>query len=757
MANKLLVNYCFLKKISSLMFEDRTYISGTYADKILDLKNPKLIIDLTLHNPKSENSLASSNNEFTKVNKNNASTNSSHRIDKKYKNNISSDNISDIKKNKTKVSKQTRKHLTIDQDDIIHDKHQGFFNKQPINISLSKSNKLNKKKIKNKRQVINHSSQSFSNLDFNLNNIANKTSNEVVISHPLSIQDLANKLNMPAAEIITYLFLKGIATTINQVIDISIAKDVAINYKFNILTEDSLSFIRSEVKKLKNFKQEINRAPIVTIFGHVDHGKTTLLDSILQTNLVKQEYGGITQAISGHEIDWLYDKELYKLVFLDTPGHEAFKAMRVRGAQVTDIALIVVAADDGLQPQTVEAINYILKMELSYIIVINKTDKKDIDIQRVKKELSKYNIVSQESGGDSLILEVSALKGNNIDVLLSSICSLSQAKHLRADPDQLAEGTILESSLDKQKGVIANIIIQDGTLKIGDFIIAGNMYGRVKNIINTKNISVKLSGPSSIVQILGFPKATYSGVLFQSMSNEKKAKEYINNISTDHEIINHSLQSLNTRVTVDQNKILKQLSLILKTDTVGSLEAIISALSKISQKKVQINLIVANAGNISSTDIDLASTNNTLIIGFNIHVTSYINNSVKKNSLNLQVFNVIYDLLNYIESYMLDLIEPEYNRVLIGRAVVQTVFSINKGSVAGCLVNEGKLKKMASIIGYRDKNIIYQGVLNSLKRVKEDVDEVHSQNECGLMCSYNLWQSFDTIEAYDLVLKEKSL
>nr|QCI06546.1 Translation initiation factor 2 [Erythroglossum lusitanicum] len=574
----------------------------------------------------------------------------------------------------------------------------------------------------------------------------------------MSIQELSYKLNIPEAEIITYLFLKGISTTINQVIDISIAKKVALKYDFNILDDEEINQVKmNSLNKKKNLSENSIRAPIVTIFGHVDHGKTTLLDYILKTNCVSKEYGGITQAITGYEIDWLYNSNVFKLVFLDTPGHEAFSSMRLRAAKVTDIALLVIAADDGLRPQTIESIKYILEMQLSYIIIINKIDKTDIDVIRIKEELSKYNILSEEWGGDALIVEVSAITGKNIELLLSNICLLSNCKKLTANPNQYAEGTILESNLDKQKGIIANIIIQNGTLKIGDIIIAGNIYAKVKSLISSNNIQIPFSGPSSIVKVLGFSKLPESGILFNVVNDEKQAKQYIQKFSNSYYNLNQALKSLNTRVTLKDKNKLKQLSLIIKTDTLGSLEAILNSLSKISQKKVQINIIAANSGNISSTDIELALTTKSILIGFNIDITNYINNLVKKNILILKVFNVIYNLLDYIENCMMNLIEIEYKRVFIGRATVQTVFYMNKGSVAGCVVNDGKLRKMSFIIVYRDNNIVYEGKLNSLKHLKDDVEEVFVNKECGLMCDYNLWQTSDIIESYDLIPEKKSL
>lgn len=748
--------YCSLKSLPQFSLNYNLYTCNIYSDQIFNLINPKLITNLKFNTLQNKNSVHNLNEELLKVNQNNiTNSNLFNKSDKKYKNTINSGNSINIKKNK--INKKNRKHITLDKDDIFKENSSNFFDNSSVNLSLNKNNKFNKNK-KNKVDII-HNIATFSDtINLVTNNNLSSVNKDIIINNHLSIQELAYKLKIPEAEIITYLFLKGIPATINQIIDISIAKDVALNYNFNLLNQEKINHLQSiNANSSINIKQNFKRAPIVTIFGHVDHGKTTLLDCILKTNIVKKEYGGITQSIAGYEVDWLYDSIVNKLIFLDTPGHEAFQAMRLRGAQVTDIALLVIAADDGLKPQSIEAINYILDMKLSYIVVINKIDKQDINIVKIKEELSTYNIVSKEWGGNSIILEISAIKNKNIDLLLSNICLLSQIKSLTANPNQLSEGTILESYLDKKRGVIANIIIQDGTLKIGNFIVAGNIYGKIKNIFRSSQVNIKSVGPSSVVQVLGFPIVPESGTIFQCFNNEKDAKQFINHKPIYEKKLNLALKSLNKRVTLVNHINLKQLNLIIKTDSLGSLEALLNSFSKISQKKVQINIITANFGNVSNTDIDLALTTNALIFGFNISITNEINNLVKKNNLTLKTFNIIYDLLNYLEHYMLDLIEPEYLKVFIGRAIVKTVFSVNKGFVAGCLVNEGKLTKNSWIIVYRSNNIVYEGLLNSLKRLKDNVDNIDASHECGIMCDYNSWEISDIIEAYNLVAEEKNL
>lgn len=720
-----------------------------YPNEILYLKFPKLIGNY-LKVASDVSNLSTQVDSFTNVSGVNSfkkhSTNQPNKFEKKYKNNSNSDDILELKKNKSKLTKKIRKNPVLDTADLFIDDSGNFFDK---NISSYKPSKYKKKDKSKNFNSLSSTNSGDKNISIN---------REVLLSAPLSIQSLSVKLNIPEAEIITYLFLKGMSVTINDVIDIPIAQEIALNYNFKILQkEDRDSKLKETVGNLNDSRLQTKRSPIVTIFGHVDHGKTTLLDSIMKTNLSKKEYGGITQSINGYEVEWLYESENYKLVFLDTPGHEAFESMRFRGAKVADIALLVVAADDGLKPQTIESIKYILSMKLAYIVVINKIDKADIDIMKIKKELASYDMIAEEWGGEAVIVEVSALNGQNIDLLLSSICLIAELNNFTTDIDKPAQGTILEAYLDKKKGIVANVLIQHGILKVGDFIVAGKIYGKVKNLLNISCKKVDRVYPSSIVQVLAFSTPPQSGIIFSAVNGEKEAK-HLTNCYREKDVKQlNLLKSLNKKIFFDNNSNVKQLNLILKTDTQGTLEAIVNSLMKISQEKVQINLIQASVGNLSSTDIELALAADARIVGFGIESSSYINGLIKQYKLDFVAFNIIYDLLDYLNNCMLDLVDPEYENIFFGKAVVQTVFSINKRSVAGCLVKEGKLQKMSYIYVYNNNVISYKGILTSLKRLKDDVDEVLAGNECGLMCEYDNWKVGDIIKAYQLKPKEKTL
>nr|WGH13697.1 Translation initiation factor 2 [Lophurella pseudocorticata] len=731
-----------------------------YSDDILLLIHPKL-----LNNVVTSSLSSSSKININSVVKDDVSsvTGNQSKFDKKHRPNFYEQDSIKPKKSKVKLIKNKQKSSDdIEDAKLFVNTSDDLFTQSLLNRSSIKSLKAsskNKKKYKLKLDPLESDNVFQDSLQSQQDENFLQSDKSILLNKPLSITDLSLNLNVPEAEIITYLFLnKGISATINDILDLSIIRSIAENYGFNLLespsTKDDLITQYTSINT--DSLTAIKRASVITLLGHVDHGKTSLLDSILKTNLVDKESGGITQAISGYEIVWNYKLEQYRLIFLDTPGHESFKKMRIRGAKVTDIVLLVIAVDDGLKPQTIEAINYIKDMSLSCIIVITKSDKLSNNLSKIKQDLANYDMLCKEWGGSISVIEVSAINGKNIDLLLSEICILSNAKNFLADPQKLAVGTILETYIDKKQGSIANVLIQNGTLKLGDIIVSENLYGKVKSIIDLSSSKIKSSGPSSLVQVLGFTKLPEAGSLFCALSDEKSAKEYCLKHSNIKQV-DVALKFLNTRITFDVSLDTKQLKLILKADTQGTLEAILDLLSNISQSKVQINIISASFGNISNTDVELAVATNSFILAFNVNISSHIRGLLKKYKINFKVFNIIYDLLQYVQTIMLNLIEPAYEKVLRGKAVVQTVFSMNKGYVAGCLVNEGKLTIKSYIHVYRNNLLVYEGFINSLKRVKNDVEEVVAVNECGLMSNFKSWQNLDVIEAYDLVPKEKTL
>lgn len=749
-------------KTQSQQFKANSYIAydwlcnqDEYFEVLLALDKPKIISNLINPNLTFNKSSINLNNNFVDVKNNNIDLSNTSRFEKKHKNNVYSEDILDIKKKKNKLQKKSRKQIAFESDKAFRNNvDKVLLNEDNLNHDIIKVPKSSK----NKKKQQNDNIQIDQNLPYA--NLDESVKKEVTINRPLTIQELSNKLGIPEAEIITYLFLKGIAVTINQIIDIDIAKDVTSHYGFTVkqnISNETLDLMQFNYHDSNSDDGFIERPPVITILGHVDHGKTTLLDTILNTNVVTKEYGGITQAITNYEVDFLYEKKLQKLIFLDTPGHQAFSSLRIRGTQVTDLVLLVVAADDGLKPQTIESIEYILEKKLSYIVVINKIDKIGINTEKVREKLAEYNIIDQSWGGDALITEVSALKNLNIDQLLSHICKVTTSQNLKANPNELAVGTVLETYLDIQRGPVVVIIVQNGSLHIGDFIVAGNVYGKVKVINTDQGIKLNKALPSSIVQVLGFSTLPKAGTSFYIV-NDKKSAEY--SIDKDKQK-SSNVNNLNSRITwdsINQQTSFKNFNLILKTDSQGSLEAIINAFNNISQSKVQINLLHVSFGNISNTDIELASTTNASIIGFNVNISNQANYLAKQINIVVKTFNIIYDVIDDVTLSMLNLVEPEYDKFMIGKAKVQTVFSINKGSVAGCIVTEGKLAKKALLNIYRNLQIIHSTSLDSLKRVKEDVDEVSENNECGIMCyDYTSWAPGDIVEAYELKQKEKRL
>nr|YP_009396408.1 translation initiation factor 2 [Polysiphonia scopulorum]ARW65594.1 translation initiation factor 2 [Polysiphonia scopulorum] len=746
-------NYNFFPFNVQIFKRLNIYLISEYEDDVLVLINPKLIELNSFSSSQSIESLDIGKNVKTLVN---IDTSVSNKFEKKHKPTGNEKNILKGKKQKNRLTKNRRiASENIQNVDILVNDSHDFFNNDSLGsggIKSRKTSSKNKKKLDLSTQTA---------LSETLQNEDLSQDKQIVVNKPLTISELSSCICIPEAEIITYLFLtKSVSVTINDLLDLEMIKNIADNYGFKVLEQlkvvEKSNFVPSENII---FNSEVTRPPIVTILGHVDHGKTTLLDSILKTNLVKKESGGITQSIVGYEVKWMHDSQEYNIVFLDTPGHESFKSMRVRGAKVTDLVLLVIAVDDGLKPQTIEVINYINEMSLSCIIVATKADKSLSNVSKIKQDLAKYNLITEDLGGDTPFVEVSAISGKNIDLLLSKICIFSKSKNLYADTQKNGFGSIIESYLDKKKGPIANVIIQNGTLKLGHFLVSDNLIGKVKSIFDTSNNRIKFSGPSSVVKVLGFSSVPQAGSLFFSFSTEKDAKKYCKENLNYSSLRNfdYLTKSLNTRITKDTNLKIKNLNIVIKTVNQGSLEAILELFSNMPQSKVQINIVHANFGDISHADVELALATKSNIIAFNVNISSQMVRMLKNFEINFKVFNVVYDLFDYVKDMMLDLIELEYDYMFIGSAIVKTVFKMNKGCVAGCLVDSGKLSKDAYIRVYRNDSIEYQGPITSLKHMKNDVNEVLVSTECGLMSDFESWQISDKIEAYEIVKKDKTL
>jgi translation initiation factor IF-2 len=588
----------------------------------------------------------------------------------------------------------------------------------------------------------------------------------IVLSEGLTVHELAEKILVPETELIKSLFFKGIAANINQTLDIETAKMVA--EEFEVLVETSE--VESEAKKTTEMIDETDldslqrRPPVVTIMGHVDHGKTTLLDSIRKTKVAQGEAGGITQHIGAYHVDVDHAGTSHQIVFLDTPGHEAFTAMRARGTRVTDIAILVVAADDGVRPQTIEAISHAKAAEVPLIVAINKVDKETANPDRVKQELMEHGLVPEEWGGDTIMVPVSALSGTNLDSLLEMIVLVAEVEDLQANPDRPARGTVIEANLDKARGPVATLLIQNGTLRVGDSLVAGPILGKVKAMLDDRLQRVQVAGPSFAVEVLGLNDVPAAGDEFEVYSDEKTARAVADKRMLEQRQSRLQQAMASRRVTLNtisaqvQEGDLKDLNLLLKADVQGSIEAILAALQQLPQNEVQIRVLLAAPGEISETDVDLAAASGAVIIGFNTTLAPGARQSADRQGVDVRDYEVIYNLLDDIQGAMEGLLEPEMVEETLGQVEVRAVFPVRKGAVAGCYVLSGKVTRNCNLRVVRGGEVVYTGKLDSLKRMKEDSKEVASGFECGIgIDNFSDWKEGDIIDAFKMITKRRTL
>lgn len=578
----------------------------------------------------------------------------------------------------------------------------------------------------------------------------------IEIEENIVVKDLAEKLDVTPSEVITKLIPLGIMANQNQAIDFDTASIVAEEFGVSIkpidIEKDSED-IGIDLDFEDDSKDLKPRPPIVTVMGHVDHGKTSLLDAIRKTAVTEREAGGITQHIGASTIR--IGKE--KIVFLDTPGHEAFTTMRARGAQVTDIAILVVAADDGVMPQTVEAINHAKAAEVPIVVAINKIDKPTANPDRIKQELVEYGLVSEDWGGDTICVPVSARNNEGIDELLEMVLLVAEMQELKANPDRKAVGIIVEAELDKGKGPVATALVQKGTLRVGDVVVSGTSHGRVRAMIDDKGKRVKKATPSIPVMILGLSEVPEAGEYIYVVDNEKKARYYT---EIRKEKIREEQMKASQKVSLDdlfeqiQSGEVKELNVIIKADVKGSVEAVKQSLAKLETEEVRVNIIHGGVGGITESDVMLASASNAIIIGFNVRPTLTAIDISKRESVDIRTYRVIYDAIEDIESAMRGLLDPDIVEEAIGRAEIRATFKVpNVGMVAGIYVLQGKITRSSKVRLLREDVVIYEGDISSLKRFKDDVREVQSGYEGGLSLeNYNDIKEGDIVEAY--ILKE---
>ncbi len=573
---------------------------------------------------------------------------------------------------------------------------------------------------------------------------------EITYSDGITLGELAKKCGRNASDLIKVLFMQGKMVTINTTLDDDMVELVCLEYeieptKVKAREEDSLE----DEEGIDDSSKLEERPPIVTIMGHVDHGKTTLLDAIRSTKVAAGEAGGITQAIGAYQVS-INDR---KITFLDTPGHEAFTAMRARGAGVTDIAVIVVAADDGVMPQTKEAIDHAKAADVPMIVAINKMDKPDANPDRVKNEMAELGIMPEEWGGDTIFVSTSAKKGEGINDLLETIITVADVKELKANPDRLAVGTVIEAKLDKGRGPVATLLVQNGTLEQGQPVVVGTCFGKVRKMTDEDGIELKKAGPASPVEIIGLNDVPEAGDLFKAFDDEKEARALADRRKRrkiDQQRRKTSAVSLEDLSREIAEGEIKEIPVIVKADVQGSAEAVRSSLEKLDVEGVKVNVIHSTAGAINDGDIMLADASKAMIIGFNVRPSADIRKKAEEAGVQIRLHNIIYKATEEMENAMKGMLDPVYTEVVIGSAEVRETYKVSKiGTIGGCMVTDGKLAAHCGIRLIRDGIVIYTGKLGSLKRFKDDAKEVSSGYECGITIeNYNDIKVGDTIEAY---------
>ena len=575
----------------------------------------------------------------------------------------------------------------------------------------------------------------------------------IKIRGEITVGDFADRLGVPSSEIIKKLFLKGQMLTINSPLSIDMAEEIAVDYDALVEEEEEIELEFGEKFALEVEDKEedlVERPPVITIMGHVDHGKTSLLDAIRASNVVSGEDGGITQKIGAYQIV----KNGKKITFVDTPGHEAFTDMRARGAQVTDIAILVVAADDGVMPQTVEALSHAKAAGVPIIVAVNKIDKPEANPMKVKQELMEHGLVSVEWGGDTEFVEVSAKKKLHLDDLLDTILITAEILELKANPKKRAKGVVLESKLDPKVGPIADVLVQEGTLKIGDVIVAGETYGKVRALLNDRGERTELVELSQPAEIIGFNEVPQAGDTMYVIQNEQHAKRIVEEVAKERKLAETSRKTITLESLSEQfdHENVKELNLILRADSRGSVDALKESLLKLSTDEVAVNIIQAAAGAITESDVKLAEVSNAIIIGFHVRPTTKAIKEAEDDGVEIRTSNIIYHITEDIEKALTGMLDPEFKEVYLGRVEIKKVFKVSKvGNVAGCVVVDGKVKRDASVRVLRNEVVIYEGKLASLKRFKDDAKDVIQGQECGLgIENFNDIKEGDIVEAFEV-------
>ncbi|MBQ3181839.1 MAG: translation initiation factor IF-2 [Clostridia bacterium] len=624
----------------------------------------------------------------------------------------------------------------------------------PENVS---DDGIKKQKLKKGKDKLRDNNQVKNKAKANKEEKVKKGPITVKIPDEIGVGELAERLEVPATEVIKKLMLLGVMASISQSVDYETASLIAEDFgaiveKEIILTQEDILFNDFEDTE----EQLETRSPVVVVMGHVDHGKTSLLDAIRSTNVIDTEAGGITQHIGAYRVR-INDR---KITFLDTPGHEAFTAMRARGAQVTDIAILVVAADDGIMPQTIEAINHAKAANVGIIVAINKIDKDGANPDRIKQELTEHGLVPEDWGGDTICVEISAKHRQNIEELLEMVILVADMRELKANPNRRAKGTVIEAKLDKGRGPVASILVQNGTLKAGDTVVVGTSFGHIRAMFDDKGKAVKKAGPSVPVEILGLDSVPEGGEVFYAVEDERMAKQVIEarkQKQKEERLTQSNVVTLDDFFNKVQEGQIKDLNIIIKADVNGSVEAVKQSLEKLSNDEVRINVVHAGVGAIRESDVMLAYTSNAIIVGFNVRPDAGATASAEAQGVDIRLYRVIYTAIEEIEAAMKGMLDPTYKEEVTGHAEIRQTFKVSGvGTIAGCYVTDGVITRNTQVRIVRDGIVIHEGELASLKRFKDDVKEVNSGYECGLSIErFNDIKEGDVVEGFKMVEIER--
>lgn len=636
-----------------------------------------------------------------------------------------------------------------DLDEELDEKAENLASASNLKVKVKEKNK--KKKI-DKEDLNAKKKEMYKNKKQLKENKATNEDDEIIYEDGMTVNDLANKLNVSPNELIKKFINLGVMVSLNNSISFEDAEMVLLDYNKKLKrseTKDSINFENMEIKD--DPKDLVSRPPVVTIMGHVDHGKTSLLDYIRHTNITDNEFGGITQHIGAYQIE--YNNQ--KITFIDTPGHAAFTEMRARGASITDIVIIIVAADDGVMPQTIEAIDHAKAANVPIIVAINKIDKPGANPDKVMEDVSKYGLIPEKWGGNTIFCNISAKTREGIDKLLENILLVAEMSELKANPNRYALGTVIESKLDKTMGSTVTLLVQNGTLRLGDAIVAGLTYGKVRTLKNDKGYEVVEALPSTPVEITGLNEVPLAGDRFMAYSSEKEARIVSENRKEqakekkNKNISAPTLDDIFNRIKEGE----KEINVILKTDVTGTEEAVKNALENINVEDVKIKIIRSSVGAITESDIVLASASNAIIVGFNVRPNSKILDFAKEYNVDIRLYNVIYKLVEELEDAMKGMLDPEFEEKTIGEAEIRQLFKYSKvGTIAGCMVTSGIIKNNSKVRIIRDGVVIYDGIINSLQRGKEQAKEVKKGFECGITIEkYNDLKVNDVIEAYEII------